>query len=253
MKIMSSIALVLSVSIGVAQTGSKPAARPTTKTAVKPVAKSSAPQMKNITDSASYAIGVNVGTFYKQQGITQLNSSFILKGLNDALSNQPVALDENTCNRIMNTLMSSMQEKKAEATIKEGETFLKVNKQKPGIKVTASGLQYEVLKDTVGYKPTVRDTFVCNYRGTLLNGTEFDNSYKRGEPLTYPVNGVISGWKEGLQLMSIGSKYKFYIPYQLGYGLYGNEPAIPGGAVLIFELELVGVKKYKDPGAPSNN
>ena len=234
-----------------AQAGSKTTAKTAPKPAVKPAAKPSGPGMKTITDSASYAIGVNVATFYKQQGITQLNSNFIMKGLNDVLGNKPVAFDDNTANRIMNTLMNSMQEKKSEATIKEGETFLKNNKLKPGVKVTASGLQYEILKDTVGYKPTTKDTFVVHYRGSLLDGREFDNSYNRGEPLVYPMTRVIPGWTEALQLMSIGSKYKLYVPYQLGYGIYGNEPAIPGGSVLIFEMELLDVKKYKNPGAPN--
>jgi FKBP-type peptidyl-prolyl cis-trans isomerase FkpA len=243
MKRIILIGLVLTGTIGFAQTGSKPATKPAAKPATKP----SGPIMKNIIDSASYAIGVNVATFYKQQGITQLNSSLILKGCNDVLGNKPIAFDDNTANRIMSGLMNSLQENKAQATIKEGETFLKNNKSKPGVKVTASGLQYEVLRDTVGYKPTVKDTFVVHYRGTLLNGTEFDNSYNRGEPLVYPMNKVIPGWTEGLQMMSIGSKYKLYVPYQLGYGLYGNEPAIPGGAVLVFEMELLDVKKYKGP------
>ena len=251
MKRIILIGLVCSGTIGFAQTGSKPAAKPAAKPATKPAAKPAGPVMKNIIDSASYAIGVNVATFYKQQGITQLNSSLIIKGCNDVLGNKPVAFDDNTANRIMNTLMNSMQETKAQATIKEGETFLKNNKLRPGIKVTASGLQYEVLKDTIGPKPTAKDTFVVHYRGTLLNGTEFDNSYNRGEPLIYPLNRVIPGWTEALQLMSIGSKYKLYVPYQLGYGLYGNEPAIPGGAVLVFEMELLGIKKYKDPAAPN--
>jgi len=245
------IFFVIVVALGVSMSLSAQTGKPATKPVTKPTAKPTGPVMKNITDSASYAIGVNVATFYKQQGITQLNSSFILKGLNDVLGNKPIAFDDNTANRIMNNLMNSTQEKNAQATIKEGETFLKSNKLKPGVKVTASGLQYEVLKDAVGPKPTVKDTFVCNYRGTLINGTEFDNSYNRGQPLVWPVNKVIAGWTEALQMMSIGSKYKLYVPYQLGYGLYGNEPAIPGGSVLIFEMELLDIKRYKDPSTPN--
>jgi FKBP-type peptidyl-prolyl cis-trans isomerase FkpA len=149
----------------------------------------------------------------------------------------------------MNTLMNMLQAQKSQVTVTEGEKFLAANKLRPGVKVTASGLQYEIIKDTTGYKPVAADTFVVHYRGTLINGIEFDNSYNRGEPLVYPMSQVVAGWTEGLQLMSIGSRYKFYIPYQLGYGIYGREPTIPGGAVLIFDLELVGVKRFKDPNS----
>ncbi|HLG41431.1 MAG TPA: FKBP-type peptidyl-prolyl cis-trans isomerase, partial [Chitinophagaceae bacterium] len=127
--------------------------------------------------------------------------------------------------------------------IDAGNAFLENNKKRPGVKVTASGLQYEVITEGTGIKPAKADTFVCHYRGTLIDGTEFDASYNRGQPLIYPVTAVIPGWTEGLQLMPAGSKYKFYIPYKLGYGVFGSPPAIPGGAALIFEVELLDVKK----------
>jgi len=205
------------------------------------------PAMKTIIDSASYAIGTNVGIFYKQQGIDKLNAALVMKGINDVFGNRKLLLDDNTTNELMNRMMNNMQQQKVAKTIKEGETFLAENKKRKEVKVTASGLQYEMLKDTTGYKPTAMDTFVCHYRGRLLNGSEFDNSYNKGQPLVWPMQRVITGWLEGLQLMSIGSKFKLYIPYQLGYGLYGNEPSIPGGSVLIFDMELLDVKKYQVP------
>jgi FKBP-type peptidyl-prolyl cis-trans isomerase len=248
------LAVLVSVSTVFAQTGTKPAAKPTTtKTATKPTTKppvkAAAPVMKNILDSASYAIGMSVANFYKQQGVVNLNSAMIIKGCDDVMKGKQAAFDDNTANNIMNTLMNMLQVQKSQQIISEGEKFLAANKLKPGVIVTASGLQYEIIKDTTGYKPVAADTFVVHYRGTLLNGIEFDNSYNRGEPLVWQMNQVVAGWTEGLQLMSIGSHYKFYIPYQLGYGIYGREPSIPGGAVLIFDLELVGVKKFKDPNS----
>ncbi len=236
------ISITLSVSL-FAQTG-------TTKSATKPaVKKPAAPILKNMLDSASYAIGLSVASYYKQQGVSKLNSTLVTKGINDVLSNKPALINDFTANNLMNNFMNNLQKEKSIVIIREGETFLKINKTKPGVKTTASGLQYEIIRDTVGYKPVALDTFVCHYSGKLLNGFEFDNSYNKGQPLTWPVNKVINGWKEGLQLMSIGSRYKFYVPYELGYGLYGNEPSIPGGAMLIFDLELLDVKKYKAPGA----
>jgi len=245
------LAVLVSVSTVFAQTGTKPAPKPTTtKLATKPAAKpAAAPVMKNILDSASYAIGMSVANFYKQQGVVNLNSAMIIKGCDDVMKGNKAAFDDNTANNIMNTLMNMLQAQKSQVTVAEGEKFLAANKMRPGVKVTASGLQYEIIKDTTGYKPVAADTFVVNYRGTLINGVEFDNSYNRGEPLTYPMNKVVAGWTEGLQLMSIGSHYKFYIPYQLGYGIYGREPTIPGGAVLVFDLELVDVKKFKAPNS----
>jgi FKBP-type peptidyl-prolyl cis-trans isomerase len=141
---------------------------------------------------------------------------------------------------IMMKYMNQAQEAKAKGNIEAGEKFLAQNKNKPGVKTTASGLQYEVLKEGNGPKPIATDTVTVHYAGTLMNGEEFDNSYKRGEPISLPLNGVIRGWTEGLQLMTAGSKYKFYIPYQLGYGTQAAG-SIPPGSVLIFEVELVKI------------
>ena len=211
------------------------------KTATKPVAKNTKPvaaqPLKNANDSVSYAIGVLVASYYKnQQGITKLNSSLVAKAVNDVYANKKPLLNDNQCNMAIITYTTPDLGK----TMKAGEAFLVENKKRPEIKTTASGLQYEVLSQGTGSKPSAVDTFTAHYRGTLIDGTEFDNSYKRGEPLTLPVGSVISGWTEGLQLMSTGSKYRFYIPHQLGYGV-NTTGSIPGGSVLVFEVELLRV------------
>ena len=241
MKKLILLGSILSVAvIANAQTGtkSKPAAKPVSKPAIqqKP--------LKNLNDSASYAIGVSVASFYKQQGITNLNTSLVSKAINDILMGKQPLLNEEAVNMCVNKLMNEVQESKSKPTIEAGKTFLEKNKTRPGVKTTASGLQYEVITEGTGIKPTTVDTFVAHYRGTLLDGTEFDASYNRGQPLVYPVTGVIRGWTEGLQLMTVGSKYKFYIPYNLAYGTNDNG-AIPGGSMLIFELDLLDVKKPK--------
>lgn len=200
------------------------------------------PVLKTLSDSASYAIGVSVANFYKQQGINKLNTTLVSKGINDIMGNKKALMDDAMCNNVMNTYMSKMQAEKSKPRIDSGTNFLAKNKTKPGVMTTASGLQYEVITEGTGEKPTAADSVTCHYRGTLLNGTVFDNSYDRGQPITFSLGGVIPGWTEGLQLMSVGSKYKFYIPYTLGYGAFDYGP-IPGGSLLIFEVELLNVTK----------
>ena len=195
-------------------------------------------------DSVSYAIGINHAAFFKQQGINNLDTTFIIKAITDILGGQQTLINDETANKVMNKLIILVQEEKAKPIIDAGRTFLVNNKKKPGVKVTRTGLQYEIIRQGKGIRPAKIDTFVCHYRGTLLDGTEFDASYKRNEPLIMGVSQVIRGWTEGLQLMPVGSKYKFYIPYELGYGPFDNPP-IPGGSVLIFEVELLNVKKAK--------
>jgi FKBP-type peptidyl-prolyl cis-trans isomerase FklB len=198
--------------------------------------------LKNLNDSASYAIGLSVINFYKQQGITSLNTALVSRAINDALANRKPLLTDEQANSCVMTLMNQKQEAKSKTTIVEGQKFLAQNKNKPGVQTTASGLQYEIITQGTGPKPTVNDSVEVNYVGTLLNGNEFDNSYKRGQSITFLVTGVIRGWTEALQLMNAGSKYKLYIPYELAYGTndVGNG-AIPGGSVLVFEVELLRV------------
>ena len=193
--------------------------------------------LKNLTDSVSYAIGLSVAKFYSQQGIKNLNGALVSKAINDVLTKKGELLTEEQANFAVMRLLNPNLSKNIEA----GEKFLAANKNKTGVKVTSSGLQYEVIQQGNGPKPTERDTVVVNYSGSLLNGTEFDNSYKRGQPISFACSGVIRGWTEALQLMPVGSKYKLYVPYQLAYGMNDNGP-IPGGSMLIFDVELLAIK-----------
>lgn len=203
------------------------------------------PVLRTFDDSVSYCVGISVANFYKQQGVKELNTALVSKAVNDILSGKASLIGDNEANNILNNFFSRLQAEKSKSTIEAGEKFLAANKMRPEVKVTESGLQYEVIKEGTGIKPLATDTFVCNYRGTFVDGKQFDASYDRGEPLILPVTSVIKGWTEGLQLMPVGSRYKFYIPYQLGYGAY-DYGSIPGGSALIFDVELLDVKK-KNP------
>lgn len=237
MKKIIAVAVLVSITGFAWSQNTKPVAKPKPSVPAAP-----ALTLKNMNDSVSYAIGASVANFYKEQGITNINSNIVTAALKEILTGKQPKLDNQTCNMVINMALTKGQENKAKVHVDEGRIFLAQNKQKPGVKTTASGLQYEVITEGSGIKPAAADTFVCHYRGTLLNGTEFDASYNRGEPLTLGVSQVIRGWTEGLQLMGVGSKYKFYIPYELAYGPYDNG-AIPGGSMLIFEVELLDVKK----------
>jgi FKBP-type peptidyl-prolyl cis-trans isomerase FklB len=195
--------------------------------------------LKNLTDSASYAIGLSVANFYKQQGFKNLNTALIAKAVNDVQSKggQPLMNEVEANEAIMFYINPKLRE-----NIEAGKAYLAANKKRPGIKTTASGIQYEVINDAQGPKPAVTDTVVVNYVGTLIDGIEFDNSTKSGKPIEFPLNRVIKGWTEGLQLIPVGAKYKLYIPYNLAYGVNDNGP-IPGGSALIFEVELLQIKK----------
>jgi FKBP-type peptidyl-prolyl cis-trans isomerase len=193
--------------------------------------------LKNLSDSVSYAIGMSVAKFYSQQGIKTLNSAVVAKGINDVFGKKKELLNEEQANLVVMRFLNPNVFKNIEA----GEKFLAQNKNKAGVKTTASGIQYEVIAEGKGRKPLPTDTVEVNYAGTLIDGTEFDNSYKRGAPITFPLNKVITGWTEALQLMPVGSKYKLYIPYQLAYGMNDNG-LIPGGSVLVFEVELLNIK-----------
>lgn len=229
------VSLCLFTAAAFAQPGTKPVAP-------KPVAKPVPPILKNMNDSASYAVGVSVANFYKQQGIKKLNATLVSKAINDIMSGKTPLMDDAASNACMNNYMTLIQTEKSKPRMDSGMAFLEKNKTKPGVMTTASGLQYEIITAGTGIKPTAQDSVTCNYMGTLLDGTEFDNSYKRGEPITFNLGGVIRGWTEGLQLMSEGAKYKFYVPYSLGYGANDYGP-IPGGSLLIFEVDLLKVIK----------
>lgn len=245
MKIISVLFISVSVLAGVnsnAQTKAKtPVKNPATPKQV-PISSKPVPVLKNGTDSASYALGMNIAQSLNAD-LGDLNTNLIAQGLQDVFNKKTPLFSEEAVFSILSAYSEKARETKAQPVIKEGEDFLAKNKSKQGVKTTASGLQYEVIKEGTGAKPTANDSVTVHYRGTLPDGTEFDASYDRGEPLTIQLGNVIPGWTEGVQLMSIGSKYKFYIPYQLGYGLRGAPPTIPGGSPLIFEIELLDVKK----------
>jgi FKBP-type peptidyl-prolyl cis-trans isomerase FklB len=206
-------------------------------------------ELKNDMDSVSYAIGLDVGRTFQRQGIEVTPDAF-MQGLKDAsdTSGKPMMTDEQiqSCMMAFQQKMIAKQQEKMQqqsgAATAEGEKFLAENKSKPGVVTTASGLQYKVIKAGSGKKPKASNEVKVHYRGSLINGTEFDNSYKRGEPVTFPVGGVIPGWTEVLQLMPVGSKWEVYIPASLGYGNNAAGP-IPPGSTLVFEVELLAIVK----------
>jgi FKBP-type peptidyl-prolyl cis-trans isomerase len=193
------------------------------------------------TDSLSYSIGVQVAEYYKTMGVEKLSTNYIAKAFQDVLNNKPLIISEDECNMNIQQKLQQFMTKKISAVKEEGNKFLEQNKKRPGVITLPDGLQYEIITKGTGPIPTAKDTVSANYIGTLINGTEFDNSYKRGEPLTIPVSGVIRGWTEALELMPVGSKWKLFIPSDLGYGDRGAGGAIPGGAALIFEIELLNI------------
>jgi FKBP-type peptidyl-prolyl cis-trans isomerase len=228
---------VLVMCIGAqAQTKGKPVSK--AKTPAKPAAVA----MKNNNDSLSYAFGVSLGSYMKSQGLSTVNYALLNKAITTLLAGQKPAMDINAANQCMGQLAEAKSKKVVGAEKQKGTAFLQQNRNKSGVTETQSGLQYEVLTKGTGPVPTITDTIVAHYRGSLLDGKVFDDSYSRGEPITIPVGGVIAGWTEALQMMPVGSKWKLYIPAAIGYGDYGAGQDIPGGATLVFEVELLSIK-----------
>lgn len=213
------------------------------KTTAKPAVSAVKPVTANI-DSFSYALGVNIANNLKQQGISVVNAASMQRGMDDVFGMKTLALTEQQANACIQTKLQANAAKKNEGEKAKGVAFLVANKKRPGVITLPSGLQYEILKsgDKNSGMPKLEDTVVAHYAGTLIDGKKFDNSYDRGEPLTIPVGGVIKGWTEALQLMHIGDKWKVFIPSELGYGERGAGADIPGGATLIFEMELLEIK-----------
>ena len=206
------------------------------------------PQLKDQKDKVSYSIGLDIGNTFKKQNM-DVNADILSAGLKDALTGSKPLLTDEQVKETMTAFSKEMTDKQAAASkdaadknAAAGEKFLAENKKKDGVKTTASGLQYKVLKEGSGASPKETDTVVTNYRGTLLDGTEFDSSYKRGEPASFPVNRVIKGWTEALQMMKPGSKYQLFIPASLAYGERGAGQNIGPNSTLIFEVELMSVK-----------
>jgi len=231
--------LMLCVSLH-AQT-KKPAAKKVVSTKTATVAVS----LKNRADSISYAFGISLGQYMKSQGIESLNYVMLNKAIDQTIKGQPTLLDMNQANEVMGSVAEAKSKKVSAAESAKGNAFLAKNKTRTGIVETPSGLQYEILVKGTGPIPAKEDTVSAHYKGALLDGKEFDNSYTRGEPLTIPVAGVIPGWTEALTLMPVGSKWKLYIPSSLGYGDYGAGQDIPGGATLVSEVELLGISNKK--------
>lgn len=197
--------------------------------------------LKNQKEKVSYIIGMNIGTNFKKQ-LIDIDPSILAKGIQGALSGTKPLLTEQEIQETMVAFQKELMEKHK----KQGENFLAENKKKEGVKTLPSGLQYKVIKAGTGKKPKLDDTVAVHYRGTLIDGTEFDSSYRRGQPATFQVSGVIPGWTEALQLMEQGAKWQLFIPSNLAYGERGT----PGGqigpnATLIFEVELISIQEKK--------
>jgi FKBP-type peptidyl-prolyl cis-trans isomerase len=232
-----------------AKTSSATAAKKTT-TAAKPATGLTLTTQKQ---KASYALGMKIGSDLKRQGVAaSVDAAITARGLKDALAGSKLLLtddQEKSALMQLQTDVRTAQEAKAKETSgparKAGEAFLAENKSKEGVVALPSGLQYKILTAGTGPKPTANDTVTCNYRGTLLNGKEFDSSYKRGQPASFPVIGVIKGWTEALQLMPVGSKWQLFIPADLAYGDRGAGGDIGPGETLIFEVELISIGDQK--------
>jgi FKBP-type peptidyl-prolyl cis-trans isomerase len=204
-----------------------------------------APTLDTQQKKVSYAIGLNLGKTLKAQQV-EADLDSLTRGVKDGIAGTS-ALDDKTIEATMDTFQKEMQAKMTAQGQKNqdaGKAFLAETEKKPGVKKTASGLLYEIVKAGDGPKPTATDVVKVHYRGTLIDGKEFDSSYKRNQPVTFPVNRVITGWNEALQLMPVGSKWKLYIPPELGYGAQGAAGgAIPPNSVLVFDVELLGIEK----------
>jgi FKBP-type peptidyl-prolyl cis-trans isomerase len=219
----------------------------TTTSKTKTTTATSAVALRTNADSLGYAFGVSLGQYMKSQGVKSINLAMLNKAINQCIQGQPTLIDINGANQVIGEVAQRKAKQVAAAEQQKGKQFLEQNKARSGVVETPSGLQYEILTKGTGPIPTKEDTVTTHYKGALLNGKEFDNSYTRGEPITMPVAGFISGWTEALTLMPVGSKWKLYIPSSIGYGDYGTGQDIPGGATLVFELELLGIGNQKKP------
>lgn len=200
-------------------------------------------------DQLSYALGLGIGHQLLQMNAEGLNIDDFAQAIKDVMTGGELKMKEAEAQQMVQqffaeqeALQQAANAEKGKAAKAKGEQFLAENAKKEGVKTTASGLQYQVLRDGNGKQPKATDQVECHYEGTLIDGTKFDSSYDRGQTATFPLNQVIAGWTEGLQLMHEGAKYRFFIPYQLAYGERGAGASIPPYAALIFDVELVAVK-----------
>jgi len=217
--------------------------------AVTPAFAEEKTELKTQKQKLSYSLGMNMGSSLKQNAI-EVDLETLMKGIKDTLTNGTMLMTDQESKDTIMALQKELQTKQqeqvkaaGEKNKKEGAVFLASNKSKEGVVTLPSGLQYKIISAGTGSSPKASDTVTVNYRGTLIDGTEFDSSYKRGQPATFPVNGVIKGWTEALQLMKEGSKWQLFIPGDLAYGERGTQGGpIGANAVLIFDVELVSIK-----------
>lgn len=227
-------ALVLSAN---AQTAKKTPVKkpiPTTKTVIKPMTE---------LDSASYSFGMKIAQGLKSDGVKSLNYDLLKQAMEDVFTDKPLVVDDELAGKTIGQFLQRISKAKYAAAEEAGKKFLEENKKNPKITTLPSGLQYEVITMGTGTKPLSTDTVTVHYKGTLTDGKQFDSSYDRNEPISLPLDGVIPGWTEGVQLMPEGSKFRFYIPYQLGYGERGAGQDIPPFSTLIFDIELLKIGK----------
>ena len=261
MRTLLAVGVVL---LGNALAQTSPTQTPPAKKPAAPAPKSTSPaaaktgtaaKQENVTalattkQKASYALGMNWGLPLHKQGI-DVDTAALIQGLKDSLGGNKTLLTEDEARAALMQLQKEVQAQQqakaaqaGDANKKEGETFLAANKSKEGVVTLPSGLQYKILKEGTGAKPTAADSVVCNYRGTLINGTEFDSSYKGGKPATFGVTQVIKGWTEALQLMPVGSKWQLFIPSNLAYGEQARSAEIGPNSTLVFEIELISIKE----------
>ena len=193
-------------------------------------------------EKLSYALGLIIGNNLKGMNIDGLLTTEFTRAVEQVLNGEKTEMTEVQAQGLVQEYLREQQEAAGKAAREAGENFLAENAKREGVKVTESGLQYEVLTPALGVKPVATDTVSCHYEGRLIDGTVFDSSYRRGEPASFPLQGVIRGWTEGLQLMSIGSKFRFFIPFELAYGAQGAGGSIPPYAALVFDVELLGIE-----------
>lgn len=251
------LACVLAAGLGFAASPAVAQNSTAGKTGNAPAAKAAAPAqsaaqpsspLKDDRQKLSYALGLSWGKRLLADDV-QVDTNLLLQGLKDGIAGGKALMTDDEAHSALMDLQGELQAKEVAKQLKEsdtnkaeGEAFLAANKSKPGVVVLPSGLQYKILTAGTGAKPAATDTVVCNYRGTLVNGKEFDSSYKRGEPATIPVSGVIKGWTEALQLMPVGSKWQLFIPPDLAYGDHGAGGDIGPNATLVFEVELISIQ-----------
>ncbi len=192
-------------------------------------------------EQVSYSLGVNIASNIKQQGFDDISLEVFTTAIQDVFADKALKIDLATGGQILNEYFQKIQERKFSKNVEEGKAFLKANAEKEGVVTLPSGLQYKILKEGNGPKPKETDQVTTHYHGTLINGTVFDSSVQRGQPATFPVNGVIQGWVEALQLMPTGSKWQLYVPSDLAYGTRGASDDIGPNTTLIFDVELISI------------